>query len=67
VSKYEAVAAHLRDRISSGELRPGDRLPSISQLRERFKVSYGTVRSAILVLKAENLVEGQQGAGVFVA
>jgi DNA-binding GntR family transcriptional regulator len=66
VSKYEALAAELREQIKSGELRPGDRLPSIAQLREQYKVSYGTVQCAMLVLKVERLVEGRQGIGVFV-
>jgi len=67
MSKYEKLAAHLRDQIRSGQLKPGDQLPSTAQLRERFKVSYGTVRGAMLVLKAQKLVQGRHGIGVFVA
>jgi GntR family transcriptional repressor for pyruvate dehydrogenase complex len=40
MSKYEALANQLRQQLKSGELRPGDRLPAIAQLREEFKVSY---------------------------
>jgi DNA-binding GntR family transcriptional regulator len=65
-AKYERLANAIRDQIKSGELKPGDKLPSISQLRDEFKVSYGSVRGAMLVLKAEKLVEGRQGDGVFV-
>ncbi len=67
MSKFEALADHFRDQIQSGVLRPGDRLPSITQLRQRFGMSQGTVRSAMLILKAEGLVQGQQGDGVFVS
>jgi len=65
-AKYEKLANAIRDKIKSGELKPGDKLPSISQLRDEFQVSYGSVRGAMLVLKAEKLVEGRQGDGVFV-
>jgi GntR family transcriptional regulator len=65
-SKYERLANAIRDQIKSGELKPGDKLPSISQLRDQYGISYGSVRGAMLVLKAEQLIEGRQGDGVFV-
>lgn len=64
--KYVRVADAIRDRIRSGQLKPGDRLPSTKQLEEEFGVSYGSVRSAMLVLKAEGLVRGQPGEAVYV-
>jgi DNA-binding GntR family transcriptional regulator len=54
--KFEVVAEHLRTLVQSGQLRPGDQLPSIAQLKQQFNVSQGTVRSAMLVLKTESLV-----------
>ena len=65
--KFEALAAQIRGRIRSGQLQPGDKLPSIAQLGREFKVSYGTIRGAMLVLKAEKLLKGRQGIGVFVS
>jgi GntR family transcriptional regulator len=67
LSKWERVAEAIRQQIRSGQLRPGDQLPSISALQEIHGVSYGPVRTATLVLKAEGLVEGRPGEGVFVA
>ena len=66
VPVYRKIINDIRERIESGGLKAGDKLPSISQLRDEFKVSYGSVRGAMLVLKAEKLVEGRQGDGVFV-
>ena len=66
MSRYQALAESIRTRIISGDLKPGDKLPSISQLTQQFQVSYGTVRGAMLTLKAQGLVEGRQGEGVFV-
>lgn len=63
--KYEMIADALRRRIASGEFTDG-RLPSTSELRKEFSVSYGSVRTAILILKAEGVVYGRQGEGVFV-
>ncbi len=64
--KYERVASTIRAQITSGELRPGDQLPTTRQLIEQHGVSYGSVRTALLILKAEGLIEGRQGEGVFV-
>lgn len=52
--------------IRSGELAPGDRLPSESQLIEEFGVARMTVRQALGVLRIEGLAEARHGSGVFV-
>lgn len=56
----------LRDRITSGGITPGERLPSEARLCEEFGVSRTVVREAIAALRADGLVEARQGAGVFV-
>lgn len=56
----------LRQAISSGQFPPGTKLPSESQLTEAHQVSRTVVREAIAALRADGLVEAQQGAGVFV-
>ncbi len=63
---YQRIAHDIREKINSGELRPGDRLPSISQLQKQYGVSAQPVKSALLVLQTAGLVEGHQGRGVFV-
>ena len=63
--KYLEITESLRERISTGTF-PDGKLPSTRQLREEFDASYGSVRSAILILKAQGVVEGRQGQGVFV-
>jgi GntR family transcriptional regulator len=64
--KYVRVADAIRDQIRSGQLKPGDRLPSTRELEAQFGVSYGSIRGAMLVLKAEGLVRGQPGEAVYV-
>lgn len=63
---YNQVAEHLRQRIYSGELRPGDKLPSEAGLIELFDVSRVTARGAIKDLQAEGLIVTRQGKGSFV-
>jgi GntR family transcriptional repressor for pyruvate dehydrogenase complex len=56
----------LTERISQGELKPGDRLPTEQDLIETFGVSRTVVREAISSLRATGLVTTQQGVGAFV-
>lgn len=63
--KYLHIAETLRARIAAGDYKDG-KLPSTKMLREEFEASYGSVRSAILILKTQGVVEGRQGQGVFV-
>lgn len=63
--KYLTIVETLTGRIAAGDY-PDGKLPSTKMLREEFEASYGSVRSAILILKATGVVEGRQGQGVFV-
>ena len=60
------MAAILRDRIRSGDLPPGARVPSISHLMQEYGIARNTARKAIQVLADESLVEVRQGWGTFV-
>lgn len=60
---YEQVYDQLRELILSGELAQGQRLPNEAVLASSFGVSRGTVREALRVLTAENLVRTAKGAG----
>ncbi|MGF1592559.1 MAG: FadR/GntR family transcriptional regulator [Kiloniellaceae bacterium] len=60
------VIADLRQRIESGELKPGDRLPTEQELVKHFGVSRTVIREAVAGLRADGLVQPRQGVGVFV-
>lgn len=64
---YQRIVEDIRRRIASGELQPGEQLPSIAQLREQYGVGNTAIRNAMIVLRTEGLVEGHQGKGVYVA
>lgn len=65
-SKTRRVYLTLRDRISSGELRPGVRLPSEPDLAHFHGVSRVTVRRALAELEREGLISRRPGAGTFI-
>jgi GntR family transcriptional regulator len=64
---YLVIAAGLRARIESGELAPGDALPSITRLSQEFGVAKTTAQKALQVLKDEGLAHGVQGWGTLVS
>lgn len=62
----DEVAAHIRDRILTGELRPGSRIDQ-DALCVELDVSRSPVREALVVLGQEGLVEVNPGRGASVA
>jgi GntR family transcriptional regulator len=63
---YLRIAADLRARIFAGELGPGEKLPTETELMAAHGVSRTVAKWAISVLKGEGLVEGRRGSGVYV-
>ncbi len=66
MAKYEEIANDLRARIESGDVQPGDRLPTVIQLCDFYRVSKVTVRHAIEMLVDEGLVTARRGSGTYV-
>lgn len=62
----ETVGRRIRDAITGGELKPGDKLPTESGMTEQHQVSRTVIREAIASLRADGLVEVRHGVGVFV-
>lgn len=66
VPLYSQLADQLREEIER-ELKPGDRLPSVRALGERYGISLMTVRQAVSQLLRDGLLEIRRGAGTYVA
>jgi GntR family transcriptional regulator len=64
---YRQIKNLILQALEGGEWRPGDVIPSETELAVRFNVSQGTVRKAIDEMAAENLLVRRQGKGTFVA
>lgn len=67
VPLYYQISQLLRQQISTGELKPGDQIPTESELQARFKVSRATVRQAIAQLVYEGLLERRRSKGTIVS
>lgn len=64
---YIQISDQLRERITRGELRPGDEIPSERQVAAEWEVSRPTATKALDILRREGLVDTRQGAGTFVS
>jgi GntR family transcriptional regulator len=66
VPLYLQIAEALMNRIESGELAHGDRLPSERQLSRALGVNRTTLRRALYILEQRGMLERRQGEGTFV-
>jgi len=64
---YSQIKSHLLEAIESGQLRPGDRVPSERELTTQFAVSRMTARQALTELENMGRLVRIQGKGTFVA
>jgi GntR family transcriptional repressor for pyruvate dehydrogenase complex len=58
---FEQVSRVIKERIASGILRPGDRLPPESELARDFNVSRQTIREAMRVLELSGFLSIKRG------
>ena len=64
--QYRAIAQEIGRRIESGELSPGERLPTEPELADQFGVHRLTARQAMVELRKAGLVDTQHGRGSYV-
>ena len=57
----------VRMKIATGELEPGDQLPSVRGLAQQLMVNPNTVAKAYAELTTEGWLESRQGLGLYVA
>lgn len=62
----EEIVEQIKELISAGDLKPGEKIPSERDLAVMLGVSRPSVREAIMVLDAMGLVEARQGGGTYV-
>ncbi len=63
---YRQIVEQIKYRVASGELSPGQRLPSIRELAKQLKINPRTVVKSYEELRAAGLAVMRQGQGVFV-
>ncbi|MFJ2186301.1 GntR family transcriptional regulator [Streptomyces anulatus] len=63
---YLQVVSALRKQIVGGELKDGDRIPSVRDLATEWSISQATAMKAVAALRADGLVESVTGVGTIV-
>jgi DNA-binding transcriptional regulator YhcF (GntR family) len=64
---YQRIAREIRDRIESGQLRPGDRVPSTREITVEWNVAMATATKVLVTLRTEGLVRPVAGVGTVVS
>lgn len=65
-TKYVILMEDLKERILSGQIQPGDRMPSENELAESNGISRHTVRKALAILENEGYITAEHGRVHFV-
>lgn len=63
---YQQICGEIKNRLISSELKPGDKLPSVREIAEEFKVNPNTVQRVFMELEKEGLTYAERGVGTFV-
>jgi GntR family transcriptional regulator len=66
VPVYRQIIDQIRFGIASGQLSPGEQLPTVRALAVELKVNLNTVSKAYKELEIRNVLETQQGTGTFI-
>lgn len=64
---HRQIAAWITTMIESGDLRPGQRIPSETDIVGEFGVARTTARRAVAYLRGEGVIVTVQGRGSYVA
>jgi GntR family transcriptional regulator, transcriptional repressor for pyruvate dehydrogenase complex len=64
---FEKAVEQIRELIQSGNLSPGQKLPTEQELGKQLNVSRSSVREALRVLESEGMVDVRRGLGTYIA
>ncbi len=63
---YIQIVERVKHMIATGELKPGDQLPTVRQLAQDLRVNFNTIARAYTTLNDAGIISTQQGRGTFV-
>ncbi|MFB5661163.1 GntR family transcriptional regulator [Alteribacillus sp. HJP-4] len=63
---YMQLADRINRQILRGDLKPGEKLPSVREMGMQSNVNPNTVQRTYQVLEGSNIVESRRGQGTFV-
>jgi GntR family transcriptional regulator len=64
---YRQIVEQVRRQVASGQLQPGDELPSVRAVAQEHAINPMTVSKAYSLLESEGLLERRRGMGMVVA
>ena len=63
---YTQIVEQVRQQVVSGELKPGDQLPTVRALALELRVNFNTVARAYRLLDEAGIISTQQGRGTYI-
>src|SRR5262245_5560324 len=63
---YVQIMDQVRHQIASGDLRPGDQLPTVRQLAADLRVNFNTIARSYRLLDEAGIISTQHGRGTFI-
>jgi GntR family transcriptional regulator len=64
---YMQLVDRIKQMVVSGQLQPGQQLPTMRQLAADLRINYNTVGRAYTLLDQEGVISTQQGRGTYIA
>ena len=64
---YQQISDQVKHLIATGQLKPGEHLPTVRQLAKSLKINIGTVVRAYQILEQERVVVSRRGGGTIVS
>jgi GntR family transcriptional regulator len=64
---YMQLVDRIKQMVASGQLQPGQQLPTMRQLAADLRINYNTVGRAYALLDQEGVISTQQGRGTYIA
>jgi GntR family transcriptional regulator len=64
---YMQLVDRIKQMVVSGQLQPGQQLPTMRQLAADLRINYNTVGRAYTILDQDGVISTQQGRGTFIA
>jgi len=64
---YMQIVDRVKQMVVTGQLQPGQQLPTMRQLAADLRINYNTVGRAYILLDQEGVISTQQGRGTFIA
>jgi GntR family transcriptional regulator len=63
---YLQVVERIKERLASGQLKPGDQLPTVRALATDLRVNFNTIARAYRIMDESGIISTQQGRGTYI-